>query len=214
MTTSDPSLYALVTVVTTAGIVACDGAGWRVGRAILKPIAATGFVCTAWAAGALDSTYGRWIFVGLSLSWVGDVALLARESPGLFKVGLVSFLLGHLAYSVGFVARGIAPDVAMGAAAALALPAALALRWLEPHVSKSMQIPVRAYVTVITLMVLLAIATVAEAGNGWIFVGAFMFYLSDLAVARERFVVSSFWNGAWGSPMYFIGQVVLALTVS
>ena len=62
-------------------------------------------------------------------------------------------------------------------------------------------------------MVLLAIATVAHAGNPWILVGAVLFYLSDLAVARERFVVRSFWNGAWGSPMYFVGQVVLALTV-
>ncbi len=213
MSTTDPSLYALVTVVTTAGLVACDAANWRVGRAILKPIAATGFVLTAWAAGALDSTYGRWIFVGLLLSWVGDVALLARESPGLFKLGLVSFLLGHVAYSIGFVARGIAPGVALGAAAALAVPAAIALRWLGPHVSDSMQIPVKAYVTIITVMVLLAIATVAEVGNGWIVVGAVMFYLSDLAVARERFVVRSFWNGAWGSPMYFLGQIVLALTV-
>ena len=34
-----------------------------------------------------------------------------------------------------------------------------------------------------------------------------------LAVARERFVVASFWNGAWGTPTYFVGQVVLALTV-
>ncbi|MDG2304786.1 MAG: lysoplasmalogenase [Candidatus Binatia bacterium] len=212
-TATDPSLYALVTVLTTAGLVLCDRFGSRLGRGILKPIAATGFVLTAWAAGALDSTYGQWIFLGLLLSWVGDVALLARESPGLFKLGLVSFLLGHVAYSVGFVARGISADAALGAAAALSIPAVIALRWLTPHVSDSMKTPVRAYVVVITLMVLLAIATVAHAGNPWILVGAVLFYLSDLAVARERFVVRSFWNGAWGSPMYFVGQVVLALTV-
>lgn len=213
MPTSDPFLYALVTVVTTAGLVACDAVDWKLGRGILKPIAATGFVLTAWAAGALDSTYGRWIFVGLLLSWVGDVALLARNSPGLFKLGLVSFLLGHVAYSIGFVARGISPQVALIAAAVLAGPAVVALRWLRPHVSKSMQNPVRAYVMVITVMVMLATATVAVHGNPWILVGAFLFYLSDLAVARDRFVVASFWNGVWGSPFYFLGQVVLALTV-
>lgn len=213
MSTSDPSLYALVTVVTTAGLVACDGAGWRLGRSLLKPIAATGFVLTAWTAGAMDSTYGRWIFVGLLLSWVGDVALLARGSGGLFKLGLVSFLLGHVAYSIGFVARGIAPEVAFGTAAALAVPAFIALRWLSPHVKESMQLPVRAYVGVITVMVILAVGTVAAHGNSWILAGAVMFYLSDLAVARDRFVVESFWNGAWGSPMYFLGQVVLAFTV-
>lgn len=210
---SDPSLYALATVVATVGLVACDAVGSRKGRWVLKPIAATGFVLTAWFAGALDTGYGRWIFVGLLFSWVGDVALLARVSPGLFRLGLGSFLLGHVAYSVGFVVRGIAPGVALAAAAVLALPAAATLRWLEPHLSESMRIPVRAYVTVITIMVLLATATVAQVGNTWVLVGAFLFYLSDLAVARQRLVIASAWNGAWGTPLYFVGQVVLARTV-
>ena len=209
-----PSFYALVTVLATGGLLVFDAAGSRLGRAVAKPIAATGFVLTAWSAGALDSTYGRWIFVGLLLSWVGDIALLARESPGLFKLGLTSFLLGHVAYSFAFVARGLGVGMTLGAAAVLSVAAALALRWLEPHVSNSMRVPVRAYVVVITLMVVLATGTVSVEGNAWILLGAFMFYLSDLAVARERFVVSTFWNRLWGSPLYFVGQLVLALTVA
>ncbi len=209
----DPFLYALVTVVTTAGLVICDTLDSRVGRAVLKPIAATGFVLTAWAAGALESTYGRWIFAGLVLSWVGDVALLARDSRSLFLLGLGSFLLGHVAYSLGFLARGVAPSASALALLVLAGPAWMALRWLAPHVSDSMKRPVRAYVGVITAMVVLAVGTVVDRGNPWILIGAVMFYLSDLAVARDRFIVASFWNGAWGSPMYFYGQLVLALTV-
>jgi len=207
------SWYALATVVITAGLVACDAADHRLGRAVLKPLAATGFVLTAWSAGAPGSAYGRWILVGLVLSWIGDVALLARESPGLFKLGLGSFLLAHVAYCAGFLSRGIALGVALVGVAALAGPAWLALRWLSPHLSGAMRTPVRAYVAVITTMVVLAPATVAAGGNPWILVGASLFYLSDLAVARDRFVVRSFWNGAWGTPFYFIGQVVLALTV-
>lgn len=213
MSTSDPFLFALMTVVITAGLVVCDGADFRRGRSILKPIASTGFVLTAWAAGALDSTYGRWVFVGLLFSWVGDVALLARGRGNAFKLGLVSFLLGHVAYSVGFVARGFSPQVALGAAAVLSIFAAVALRQLMPRLPESMQVPVRAYVLVITLMVVLATATVAEVGDPWLLIGAVLFYLSDLAVARDRFVAPSFWNRAWGSPMYFLGQLLLALTV-
>ena len=41
-------------------------------------------------------------------------------------------------------------------------------------------------------------------------VGATLFYFSDLAVARQRFVVKSFWNKAWGLPLYFGGQVLIA----
>ena len=48
---------------------------------------------------------------------------------------------------------------------------------------------------------------------GILFVGAFAFYLSDLAVARQRFVVKSFTNKAWGLPLYFGAQLVLAWTV-
>lgn len=210
---SPPVFYALVTLTATAGLVLFDVVDWRPGRAVAKTIAATGFVAAAWAGGAMDSAYGRWILTGLAFSWVGDIALLARGTPGLFRLGLGSFLVGHLAYSVAFVVRGISLPVGALMAALLVGPVVLTLRWLGPHVSDSMRTPVRAYVAVITAMVAFAAATVAFGGNAWILVGALLFYVSDLAVARERFVTPSVWNGVWGSPAYFLGQVVLALTV-
>ena len=39
--------------------------------------------------------------------------------------------------------------------------------------------------------------------------GALLFYLSDLCVARERFVVKSKWNGIVGLPLYYAGQLML-----
>ena len=44
--------------------------------------------------------------------------------------------------------------------------------------------------------------------------GALAFAISDLAVARERFVTPSFVNGAWGLPLYFAAQLTLAGTVT
>ena len=44
--------------------------------------------------------------------------------------------------------------------------------------------------------------------------GAFAFYVSDLAVARERFVSSSFLNRAWGLPLYYGAQILLAASVA
>jgi hypothetical protein len=41
-------------------------------------------------------------------------------------------------------------------------------------------------------------------------VGALLFYLSDFAVARDKFVAPGFWNGAWGLPFYFVAQLNLA----
>ena len=43
--------------------------------------------------------------------------------------------------------------------------------------------------------------------------GALLFYLSDLAVARDRFVVRRFASRAWGLPAYYLAQVLLALTL-
>ena len=51
-------------------------------------------------------------------------------------------------------------------------------------------------------------------GDGLILVGAVAFFVSDLAVARERFVRSSFLNRAWGLPLYYGGVILLAATVA
>jgi hypothetical protein len=36
------------------------------------------------------------------------------------------------------------------------------------------------------------------------------FYLSDLSVARDRFIAPSIENKVWGWPLYFGAQMVLA----
>ena len=38
--------------------------------------------------------------------------------------------------------------------------------------------------------------------------------LSDLAVARQQFVQPSRWNGLWGTPLYFLSQMVLAASIA
>ncbi len=77
-----------------------------------------------------------------------------------------------------------------------------------------MAAPVRAYVVVISAMVVCAAGTVGQAGLPQILVGALMFYISDLAVARDHFLAPSFANKAWGLPLYFGGQLLLASTVA
>lgn len=205
--------YALVTIAATAALLAAERAAWQPGVWIAKPIAAAGFVGAAWANGALASPYGTWILIGLVLSLAGDVLLIPKEQPRAFLAGLVAFLLGHVAYTLAFAVRGLdLPTVAVAMVAVLAL-GLLALRYLLPHVSASMRRPVLAYVAVISSMLVCAAGTVGHAGLPAIFAGAFAFYLSDLAVARQRFVEKSFWNKAWGLPLYFGAQLVLAWTV-
>ncbi len=179
---------------------------------VVKPLAALTFVAAAWRAGALSSTYGTVMLLGLALAAAGDVLLIPKDRRA-FLGGLVSFLLGHVAYAVAFALRGL--DLAWTALAAAALAAAAVpiLRWLWPHVEPRMKGPVAAYVVVITAMVALAVGDFAARGNLAVVVGAVGFYLSDLSVARERFVQPGFVNRAWGLPLYFAAQLVLASTV-
>ncbi len=206
--------FALLTIASTAALLAAERAAWQPGVWIAKPLAAAGFVGAAWANGALETPYGVWILVGLVLSALGDVLLIPKESQRAFLAGLGSFLLGHVAYTFAFAVRGLDPvTVAVAMVAVLALGLTV-LRRLLVVVPEKMRRPVLAYVVVISAMLVCAAGTVGRAGMPAIFVGAFAFYFSDLAVARQRFVQRSFTNKAWGLPLYFTAQLLLAWTVA
>jgi uncharacterized membrane protein YhhN len=200
------------TLAALAALLVAERRGSRAGVWVAKPLASTGFLATALAAGALDSRYGLAVLAALLLSWLGDVLLIPRESAAAFKAGLASFLLGHLAYAGAFLVRGVSLAACALAALPALLAAALAWRWLRPHLGADMRVPVAAYVGVISAMVVLAAGTEAAALHGRILPGALLFYVSDLAVARQRFVAGSFWNRAWGLPLYYGGQLLLATT--
>jgi uncharacterized membrane protein YhhN len=183
-------------------------------RAFFKMAAAFSFLWAAAAWGATESDYGRTLLVGLSLCALGDALLLPAEPPIWFRLGLGAFLLGHVVYVVAFVQMPLS-GAAFGGAVLLVAPAAFAVhRWLRPHVPGSMWIPVQAYVAVIATMLIVAVAAAQGSGRWVIAVGALAFAVSDVAVARDRFVAPGWINGAWGLPLYFGAQLVLASSVS
>ncbi len=178
---------------------------------LFKPLASTGFMGVALAAGAITSSYGRMILVALVLSWLGDVFLIFRPTT-LFLSGLVSFLLAHVAYSAAFVIRG---QNALWTAAALLIlivPAIIVARWLRPHLEENMKKPVWAYIAVITIMLSLAFGLQGTDSHLLILAGALGFYASDISVARDRFVHRSFVNRLWGLPLYYSAQLLLAMS--
>jgi uncharacterized membrane protein YhhN len=200
-------------------------------RGWAKGAASTGFIATALAAGAADTAYGAWVLAALCLGWVGDIALVSAQRRW-FLLGLGSFLLSHLTYIGAFAT--VRPDalVAVLVAAGLLLPAGLVGRWLWPHLAADMRGPVLAYIAVITAMVAAAAGAVAGAGPAraataalsadqftarWVWqaaVGAAApaFYLSDVSVARDRFVAPGFNNRIWGLPLYYAAQLLFAVS--
>lgn len=206
-------IWVLLTTVALLGLIAAERRSHARGRAVTKMLASTGFVAAAVASGALDSVYGSWVLVALALSWIGDACLLS-SARAWFLGGLVAFLLGHVGYTVAFAVRGFDPVTLAVAFGVMLIPAAVVGVWLLPRVDRGMRGPVLAYMAVISVMVAFAAATVGRWGNGWILAAAVMFYLSDLAVARDRFVAPGFSNRLWGLPLYYGAQIVFAWTVA
>lgn len=204
--------WIALTCAALAGLLAAEWRGSQRGIYFCKPLASSGFLAAAVASGALGSVYGRVILAGLLLSWLGDFFLISDQSSS-FLAGLGSFLLAHLAYGAAFAWRGQALPWTAAALALLTVVAWRISRWLRPHLPGSLRIPVHIYMAVITGMLTLAAGTVA-AGSPWIIVaGAFAFYLSDLSVARDRFVYPSVVNKLWGLPLYYAAQLCLAASI-
>lgn len=176
-----------------------------------KMIASTAFIGLAIAGGALHTSYGIAIVVGLCLSWWGDLFLIFRE-PRIFLAGLISFFLAHVAYSGAFLVHAVALSWTIGAGLALAAIAVPVVLWLWPNLG-DMRIPVLGYVAIISTMVALSAGAVGRGGPVLMLAGAVIFYLSDLTVARDRFVKSDAWNRLIGLPLYYGGQVLLAYSV-
>lgn len=206
-------LFPLLTVAGSAALLVAERAGSLRAIAVLKPIASSGFVLTAWSRHALDHSAGRWLMAGLILGLIGDLFLVLKHDKRMFLAGLVSFLLGHLAYVVTFAVRGVDGGAAAASLGVLVPAALLVLRWLWPHAGR-LRAPVVAYVVVISAMMAAAVGAWARGDTPLVVVGAGLFYLSDLGVARERFVVRAFANKLVGQPLYFAGQLVLALALA
>lgn len=178
-------------------------------RALSKGTASLAFVGLALAQGATGSDLGRCLLAGLLLSLLGDLLLLSARTR-FFLAGLVAFALAHAAYALSFALGGLQASVAALAGVGMAVAGLGVLRWLGPRPGPALRVPVIAYVAVIALMVTLALAHAAHSGRWLPALGALLFAASDLAVARERFVQRGFVNKAWGLPVYYAAQLLLA----
>ena len=173
-----------------------------------KMVAASAFIAVALAVGALDTTFGRIMLVGLALSWFGDLFLtFYGRSP--FVAGLAAFLGGHVAYVIAFLNRGTDDSLWLFGAAVVGAAVAVG-SWLMPTVPKELKGPVIAYIATISLMVATAGSTNTVDADWRIPIGATAFYVSDIFVARDRFAAPGLINRYVGLPLYFGGQLMLA----
>ncbi len=159
---------------------------------IAKPAATVGLIIVAAALDPVDGAQQRLMVLGLALCLVGDVFLMLPVER--FRLGLVSFLVGHMAFVAGFVNRGrLAPPWSIVVATVLVVLCLAIGGWrLVPAVRRrhpELLGPILLYITVIAAM-----AVAAWWGGSWPApLGAAVFALSDLTLADNKFVQPRPW---------------------
>jgi uncharacterized membrane protein YhhN len=202
----------LVCALAVAALLLAERRESQRGKWLAKPVASAAFMATALFAGALDSDYGRLVLLGLALCLLGDVLLIPTGRIAIFRAGLFAFLAGHVAYGAAFLTQPLSLAWLAIAAAALVVALLQIWRWLQPALPADMRLPVQAYFIVIGAMAALACAVTGAGGAAIVAAGALAFAASDVAVARDRFVRQGFLNRAWGLPLYYLAQLLLALS--
>jgi uncharacterized membrane protein YhhN len=207
-----PEITIIVCLVAAIALVAAEFRDWPTRRAIFKIIASSAFVVIAIALGATASSYGRLILAALALSWVGDIFLLSRQSR-LFLLGIGSFLMSHIVFSIAFSTLPLSGSALVGGLAAMSCIGVAMMAWLWSHLSGFYRAAVMGYIVAILAMCSLAIAVSVASGTWLLAAGALAFAASDISVARDRFVARGFVNRAWGLPLYYAAQIALAMSV-
>jgi uncharacterized membrane protein YhhN len=202
--------------------------GWRVLEFVAKPAV---MVClfiwlyaTAGLQGALSPPAGiTWFGIGILFSLAGDIALMFIDR--FFIVGLVAFLLGHVAYLIGFNTPFPQTTTvwSIGLAVVIGLGSVRVLRRIAESLRAKgrnrLVVPVIIYGVVITLMLLAAMLTLFR--PDWdataavlVSFGAALFYFSDITLAWHRFV-SPIKNGRMlNIGMYHLAQVAIVVGVA
>jgi uncharacterized membrane protein YhhN len=199
-------------LLAVSSLLLAERHGAQAGIWIAKPAASMAFIWAALSSDGLATSYGALVFTGLLLCMLGDVLLIPRGRPGVFRAGVCAFLLGHVAYGAAFVTQALSPAGLVAGGVLLAVVLVRVLRWLRRELPAGMVVPVRAYMMAIGVMATLACGVTAAGGPWQVAVGALAFTVSDIAVARDRFVKEGFVNRAWGLPLYYGAQLLIAAT--
>ena len=177
-----------------------------------KPAVLVALIVTALVLGATDDAAGIWLLVALVFGLGGDVFLLG-DSDTRFRLGLASFLVGHLAYVASFIALGLDPQGWNYLSFLVLGGCLLATRQVAASTDLrgglALAVPVGVYTVVIGAMVIYAFTT----GVPPIAVGATVFAVSDTVLARDRFVRP--WDRAQLLVMvtYHVGQALIVAGV-
>lgn len=205
MTAASWVLVALAGVAAVVDWVAVAAPAKRL-EYVAKP--ATLVLLVAWALTLepVDGAVRTWFVIALLWCLAGDVFLML---PGRFVLGLAAFLVGHVAYVVGFVVGGLRTAWLVAGvvvvAVALLTVGGRVLRAVASGPRRALIAPVAAYMAVISAMVATAVGSAVPLAAA----GAALFYASDAMIAEREFVEPRPWLPLAIIVTYHLGQAGL-----
>jgi uncharacterized membrane protein YhhN len=177
---------------------------------IAKPVTLVALILVAVTLDPDVDAMRTWFVVALICSLVGDVFLMLPRD--LFLQGLGSFLLGHVAYVVGFLTADIGGGTLLLVGSIVAIAVFLYAGFLIGRMSgtkRAMRIPVALYALAIGTMLTCALAL----RSPWAAAGALLFVSSDGLIGYSRFVKMPEWAPVAIIVTYHLGQAGLVLSL-
>jgi uncharacterized membrane protein YhhN len=211
--------YPIMLVIATfllAGLLFFEKKESTKGLIIVKPLLSVLFIIAALLQTHMNMIYFYLVFSGLVLCLIGDVCLIFFFNKKVFTAGLGAFLAGHIMYTIAFFSCGTAGSVMWVTTVSCVALSIGVFFWLKPNLG-SMLGPVIAYIVIISAMAIGASALKSNpmldmTGKILVYAGAMLFYVSDIFVARHRFVKKEFINRLLGLPMYYTAQFMIAFS--
>ena len=206
---AQPATLCAICLVAAAGYIVASWYGEKVIAGSSKAVASISFIVLAIGNEASATDYGQYILFALTLSLIGDLCLLSRESHFLLG-GIAAFFFAHVAFIVAFSQLDLDKTYFLIALICTTVTACFILKWLWKHLEGPYKVAVAGYLVVMIVMASLAIAAYSVPILG---IAAILFAVSDVSVARDRFVTRDIVNKAWGLPLYYIAQLLFAASV-
>jgi len=144
------------------------------------------------------------MMLGLIACWLGDYL-----GPIHFQAGAVSFLIAHLLFIGAWALTGPNWRKVAGTLCVVMIATMGIGIWLMPSVPRGDVPLVVAYMSVISLMVAVAGGLRGPLRNLTL-LGAVLFYVSDIAVARGQYVAPGVLNSWVCYPLYYTACLLLA----
>jgi len=190
---------------------------WRKLEYVVKPAVMVVLFIWLFKSSGLNGAL-LWFGVGILLSLAGDV-LLMISLDRLFLVGLITFLLAHAAYVIGFnipLPAVSAWEVILAVMIALGGSRIIGriISALAAKGQTRLRIPVIIYGVVISIMLLSAMMKLSDLS--WksgaavlVSAGAFLFYISDIILAWNKFVSPIQHGRIYNIGAYHLGQITI-----